>query len=71
MAARLCDNLDFQNGVRAFLNTIPLVPMQAMRDGLTGAGCRNTMCVFEELMDSRTLFLTANTERVYGMCGWT
>jgi hypothetical protein len=28
MAAKLRDNLDFQNRVRAFLNTIPLVPMQ-------------------------------------------
>ena len=62
------DNLDFQRGVRAFLDGLPIASLYAMREGLREAGVVNgTVGIFEELMDSRTLFLTANTESVYAL----
>jgi hypothetical protein len=60
------DNLDFQRGVRAFLDALPIASLHAMREGLREVGAVNgTVGIFENLMDSRTLFLTANTESVY------
>jgi hypothetical protein len=62
------DNLDFQRGVRAFLDAIPIASLNAMREGFREMGAVNgTVGIFEELMDSKTLFLTANTESVYAM----
>ncbi len=62
------DNLDFQRGVRAFLDSLPIASLYAMREGLREAGAVNgTVGIFENLMDARTLFLTANTESVYAM----
>ena len=62
------DNLDFQRGVRAFLDAIPIASLNAMREGFREMGLVNgTVGIFEELMDSKTLFLTANTESVYAM----
>ena len=64
----LYDNLDFQRGVRAFLDALPIASLHAMREGLRGQGLVNgTVGIFEDLMDSRTLFLTANTESVYAV----
>ena len=60
------DNLDFQRGVRAFLDALPIASLHAMREGLREVGAVNgTVGIFEDLMDARTLFLTANTESVY------
>lgn len=60
------DNLDFQRGVRAFLDGLPIASLYAMREGLQEVGAVNgTVGIFENLMDARTLFLTANTESVY------
>jgi hypothetical protein len=62
------DNLDFERGVRAFLDGLPIASLHAMREGLREVGCANgTVGIFESLMDSRTLFLTANTESVYAV----
>jgi hypothetical protein len=62
------DNLDFQRGVRAFLDSLPIASLYAMRAGLREVGAVNgTVGIFEELMDARTLFLTANTESVYAV----
>ena len=60
------DNLDFQRGVRAFLDANPITSLYAMREGMKGMGLVNgTVGIFESLLDSRTLFLTANTESIY------
>lgn len=60
------DNLDFQRGVRAFLDTLPIASLYAMREGMKDVGLVDgTVGIFEDLMDSKTLFLTANTESVY------
>jgi hypothetical protein len=61
------DNLDFQRGVSAFLTAIPIASLYAMREGMreTGLTRNNVVGIFETLMDSRTLFLTANTTTYY------
>ncbi|VVD60446.1 signal peptide protein [Pandoraea aquatica] len=65
-AARVYDNLDFLRGVGVFLNGVPGASMVAIRAGLRDAGATgSTVGVFESLMDSKSLFLTANSETVY------
>jgi hypothetical protein len=65
-AQRVWDQLDFSRGIEAFLNGIPGASMVAIRTGLRQAGAVNeTIGVFETLMDSKSLFLTANSETVY------
>ena len=62
------DNLDFQHAVQAFLTTMPAASLAAMRKGVRGFGPDNqTVIIFESLMDSRSLFLTANTESIYAL----
>ncbi len=63
---KVYDNLDFQRGVQAVLTAIPAASLSAMRKGLRELGPDNqTVAMFEELMDSKTLFLTANTTTIY------
>jgi hypothetical protein len=63
---KVYDNLDFQRGVQAFLNAMPAASLSAMRKGIRSFGPDNqTVIIFESLMDSRSLFLTANTESIY------
>jgi hypothetical protein len=63
---KVYDNLDFERGVRAFLDGLPIASLYAMREGLREMGCvNNKIGIMENLMDSKTLFLTANTESVY------
>ncbi|SAL47679.1 putative lipoprotein [Caballeronia sordidicola] len=65
-AQKVYDNLDFLRGVEAFLNGIPGASLVALRSALREAGAvGSTVGVFESLMDSKSLFLTANTETVY------
>src|SRR5262245_25009419 len=63
---KIYDNLDFQRGVQAFLTAMPAASLVAMRKGIRSFGPDNqTVIIFETLMDSRSLFLTANTESIY------
>ena len=63
---KVYDNLDFQRGVQAFLTAMPAASLSAMRKGIREFGPDNqTVIIFESLMDSRSLFLTANTESIY------
>ncbi len=63
---KLYDHLDFQRGVQAFLNATPGASMAGMRAGLRTLGAVDgTVAIFETLMDSKALWLTANTETVY------
>ena len=65
---KVYDNLDFQRGVQAFLTAMPAASLSAMRKGIRGFGPDNqTVIIFETLMDSRSLFLTPNTESVYAI----
>jgi hypothetical protein len=59
------DNLDFQRGVEVFLNTMPGASLYAMREELHSVGVDNqTVTLFETLMDSKSLFLTPNTDDI-------
>jgi len=63
------DNLDFMNGVNAFLNAVPGASAEGFRTGWATQGADNnqTVLVMENLMDSKSLFLTPNTESIYNM----
>lgn len=62
---KVYDNLDFQRGVQAFLTCVPGASQVAIRHGIRSFGPDNqTVVLFESLMDSKSLFLTANTENV-------
>jgi hypothetical protein len=60
------DFLDLSRGVQAFLNGIPAASLYAMLEGLKDAGLEpGDVGIFEELMDARTLFLTAQSTTPY------
>ena len=63
---KVYDNLDFMRGVDAFLNGIPATSIQAFCEGLKEAGVPPFVAgITEELLDARTLLLTANTTTMY------
>jgi hypothetical protein len=63
---KVFDNLDFQRGVQAMLVAMPGASLVGMRRGLREQGPDNqTLVMFDDLMDSKTLFLTANTTTIY------
>jgi len=65
---KVYDHLDFQHAFQAFLSGIQIASMDALRKGILEFGPANTTAVlFEDLMDSKALFLTANTTSVYMM----
>ncbi|MEM9516368.1 MAG: DUF1254 domain-containing protein [Actinomycetota bacterium] len=65
-ARAVYDNLDFQRAVQAFLHGIQIASMSAMRAGLLQFGPANeTVLVFEDLMDSKAIWLTPNTTNIY------
>lgn len=67
---KVYDNLDFQRSVQAFLTAMPAASLYAMREGSKSIGVNNnSVLVFEDLLDARSLFLTGNTESIY-MGGW-
>ena len=64
--AKVYDNLDFTHAVEAFVNTMQGVNMRAIRNGMLGVGVKdNEVIIFSELMDAKSLFLTANADVVY------
>src|SRR5215469_12384053 len=63
---KVYDNLDFQRGVEAYLTALPAVSIEGARRGVTEFGSVNqTALIAEQLLDSRSLFLTANTTTPY------
>lgn len=64
--AKVYDNLDFQRGVEAFLNAISPVTLAVVGKAIRELGLVNqTIMLFENLMDSRTVMPAPNTETVY------
>jgi len=60
------DNLDLQRATNAFLSTIQIASIYAMKQGYLSFGPANkTVLLFEDLMDSKALWLTPNTVSVY------
>lgn len=66
---KVYDNLDFMRGIEAFLDAIPGASVEAARVGLASQGATDnqTVLIMESLMDSKSLFLTANTESIYSL----
>jgi hypothetical protein len=64
------ENLGFVRAVHAFLTGLPGASMMGMRNGYRAAGTVNgTIAVFEDRMDSRSLYLSPNSDTVYAL-GW-
>jgi hypothetical protein len=60
------DNLAFVHALNAYLNGFPGASTQALLNGFHEAGVENNaILIFSELMDSNSLFLTANADTVY------
>ncbi|KPA21705.1 hypothetical protein shim_24120 [Shimia sp. SK013] len=68
-SALMWDTLDFMRGVEVFLNFIPATSIEGIRRGHVEMGIEtsNQVMVFDKLMDSNPLFLTGNTDTIYGM----
>ncbi len=65
-AEKVYDYLDRMHAVEAFVNAYQGASTYALREGMLKAGVEdNTLLVFSELMDSKSLFLTANTDTPY------
>jgi hypothetical protein len=63
---KVYDNLDFMHGVEAFVNAFQGASTSAIWKGFNDAGIPdNTVLIFSELMDSKSLFLTANADTIY------
>jgi hypothetical protein len=64
---KVYDNLDFTRGVEAFLSGIPAASRYAVCEGPAQAGVKRNggIGIFEDLMDARSLFLTANSTTIY------
>ncbi|WP_066737805.1 DUF1254 domain-containing protein [Cupriavidus sp. D384] len=62
------DQVDFSRGIEAFLSGIPAASVHAICTGLEQAGVRKNqgLSISEDLLDARSLFLTANSTTVYG-----
>jgi len=67
---KVYDYIDLHNAVDAYVKGIHIASMEAMKRGLLSLGPANTTAfLFEELMDSKSLWLTPNTTSVY-MASW-
>ncbi|MFC6607890.1 DUF1254 domain-containing protein [Amorphoplanes digitatis] len=65
-AAKLRDHLDYLHGIESFMNSIQGVSTYAIREGFLKAGIADgDVAIFSGLMDSASLFLTANADTVY------
>ena len=68
-ADALLDQLKFNRAIEVYLTQIPAVGIMESRRGVRefGANTSNQVIIWENLMNAKTLVLTANTETVYGM----
>jgi hypothetical protein len=63
---KIYDNLDYQRAVQAYLLAIPAVSQAANRNEILKLGPANTTVpIFENRMDSKSIFLTPNTQTPY------
>jgi hypothetical protein len=64
--AKIYNNIDFTHAFETFVNTFQGVNMNAAHKGFLSVGVKdNEILVFSKLMDSKSLFLTANADTVY------
>lgn len=63
---KMYDNLDFMHAVQVYLNAFAGVSTYAIREGFLSIGAEgNQIVIFPRLMDSKSIFLTANADTVY------
>jgi hypothetical protein len=64
-----CDQLDFGRGINAFLTGMSATSVFALCRGFEEAGIKPNqgIGIAEDLLDARSLFLTANTTTIYAM----
>jgi hypothetical protein len=63
---KVYDSLTYVRGVDAFMNSFSGASAYAIRKGFQSIGADdNTVIIFSELMDSNSLFLTANADTIY------
>ena len=69
--AKVYDYLDRSRATEAFLNCIPAMSMYSIREGQKAFGidASNKIVIYDNLLDSKALWLTANTSTMYAM-GW-
>ena len=64
----LYNNLNFLHAQNVFLNTFQGVSTYAFGEGIKSLGAKdNEVVIFSDLMDSKSLFLTANADGLYYM----
>ena len=63
------DYLDTSRAVNVYLNSIPALSVNALREGqaAVGADTCNKIVIWDSLMDSTTLLLTGNTSTMYAV----
>ncbi|MGB5343043.1 MAG: DUF1254 domain-containing protein, partial [Thermoanaerobaculia bacterium] len=63
------DFLDKVNAYKALLSTIPTVSINELRRGQAAVGAKtsNQICIYDTLMDSKSLVLTGNTSTMYAL----
>ncbi len=65
---KVYDSVAFARGIGAFMNSFSGASAYAIREGFHSIGAEdNTVVIFSELMDSNSLFLTANADTVYNL----
>jgi len=65
---KVYDSVDFARGISAFMNSFSGASAYAIREGFHSIGAEdNTVVIFSELMDSNSLFLTANADTIYNL----
>ena len=63
------DFLDKVHAYQAFLSTLPTVSVNELRMGQASVGAKasNQICIYDTLMDSKSLVLTGNTSTMYAL----
>ena len=63
------DYLDTSRAVNVYLNSIPALSVNALREGQAamGADACHKICIWDSLMDSKTILLTGNTSTMYAV----
>ncbi len=61
--------LDCSRAVNVFINSIPMLSMYTLREGQAsvGADASHKICIWDNLMDSKTILLTGNTSTMYAV----
>jgi hypothetical protein len=63
---KIYDHLDYTHALRVFADTLQGVSIRALHKALQSVGVKdNEVIVFSELMDAKSLFLTANDDTIY------